>query len=114
MMGQSNGFIGVVCVAYLLGGFVLGGLALALQTVVYQFAKKPWAKALPLNLGVILWTAMLLTRFVGVYGLFGALASALYTFHGGWFYPYDLMAFAMSTLPILVGLAVGFMVSRKK
>ena len=113
-MNRGNGFLGVICVAYLIGGFMLGGLALSLQIVVYQFAKKSWVKALPLNIGVMLWAAMLLTRFLGVNELVGVLASALYTFLGGWFYPYDLMAFAMSTLPILVGLAVGFMVSRKK
>ena len=109
-----GGFPGVVVAVYLIGGFIAGGIALALQMVGYQFAEKAWVKTLPLKLGVALWVAMLLTRFVGVYGIFGGMVSALYTAFGGWVYPYDLVAFAMSTIPILAGLIVGLVVCRGK
>lgn len=113
-MGQGNGFVGVVCVAYLIGGFILGGVALALQTVVYQFAKDPKMKTAPLKVGLTIWIAMIVTKLVGVHGFIGALAAALYNLFGGWVYPYDLIAFAMSTVPILAGLTVGLVVCRGK
>ena len=93
-MGQGNGFVGVVCVAYLIGGFILGGFALAIQMVIGQY--------------------VLFNRFVGIGGAFGGTISGIYTAFGGWVYPYDLIAFAMSTLPILAGLTVGLVLCRGK
>lgn len=113
-MGQGNGFVGVVCVAYLIGGFILGGFAMAIQMIMGQYVKQTWIKAIPLTVAMILWLIMLLDRFVGIGGAFGGTISGIYTAFGGWVYPYDLIAFAMSTIPILGGLIVGLAVSRKK
>ena len=44
----------------------------------------------------------------------GGTISGIYTAFGGWVYPYDLIAFAMSTVPILAGLIVGLVVCRGK
>ena len=63
---------------------------------------------------MILWLTMLFYRLFGIDGAFGGMISGIYTAFGGWVYPYDLIAFAMSTLPILGGLIVGLAVSRKK
>lgn len=112
-MGQSVGFVGVVCAVYLLGGFIIGGLALALQTAVSQLANKMWLKALPLTVALILWLAMICYRFVGVGGPLGATISGLYAAFGGWVYPHDLLAFSMGTIPILAGLVIGLVVNRR-
>lgn len=113
-MGQGNGFVGVVCVAYLIGGFILGGFALAIQTVIGQYVKQTWIKVMPLTAAMALWLTMLFNRFVGIDGAFGGTISGIYTAFGGWVYPYDLIAFAMSTVPILAGLIVGLVVCRGK
>lgn len=113
-MGQGDGFVGVVCVAYLIGGLILGGFALVIQTVIGQYAKQTWIKAIPLTAAMVLWLMMLFDQFVGIGGAFGGMISGIYTAFGGWVYPYDLLAFAMSTIPILGGLIVGLVVCRGK
>ena len=113
-MIRANGFIGVVCAVYLLGGFILGCLALALQMAVYQFANNPKMRTAPLKVGLSIWIAMIVTKLVGVHGFIGGLAAWLYNLFGGWVYPYDLLAFAMSTVPIVVGLVIGVVVCRNK
>lgn len=112
-MDQGNGFVGVICLVYLIGGFGLGGLALALQMVTSQFAKKPWVRMLPLTVGVLLWTAMIYYRFVGIGGGLGGVIGGLYTAFGGWVHPHDLVAFAMSTVPIIAGLVIGYWVANQ-
>ena len=113
-MGQGNGFVGVVGVAYLIGGFILGGFALAIQTVIGQYVKQTWVKVIPIMAALTLWLTMLFYRFAGIGGAFGGTISGIYTAFGGWVYPYDLIAFAMSTVPILAGLIVGLVVCRGK
>ena len=112
-MPQGNGFIGLVFAVYLVGGFILGGLSLALQIVVYRFAQKPGSKTAPLKVGMFLWIAMIVTKLLGVHGFVGTLAGGLYSLLCGWVYPYDLLAFALCTVPVMGGLVTGVVISRR-
>ena len=87
---------------------------MAIQLVISQYAKQTWIKVIPLSAAMALWLTMLFYRIVGIDGAFGGTISGIYTALGGWVYPYDLIAFAMSTIPILAGLSVGLVFCRGK